>query len=119
MKIAPIADVKARLSEYVNQIQTEGPIVITRNGKVAAVLVAPDDDNDLDWILLSRSPRLQEILDHSRKSIAEKGGIPHDEFWKQVRERQRAKLAVQEKQAEYKTKKTRRKKQTKETVTRK
>jgi len=113
MKIAPIADVKARLSEYVNQIQTEGPIVITRNGKAAAVLVAPDDDDDLDWILLSRSPRLQEILDHSRKSIVEKGGIPHDEFWRQVRERYDAKpktRVVADKKTDYNTKRTRKKK---------
>ena len=90
-----------------NRAQTEGPIVITRNGKTAAVLIAPTDDDDLDWLLLSRSPRLREILDHSRKSIAEGRGIPHEEFWRQVEERQGAKLAVAEKQAEYKTKKAR------------
>ena len=99
-----------------NRAQTEGPIVITRNGKTAAVLIAPTDDDDLDWLLLSRSPRLREILDHSRKSIAEGRGIPHEEFWRQVEERQGAKLAVAEKQAEYKTKKARRKNK-KEAVT--
>ena len=99
-----------------NRAQTEGPIVITRNGKTAAVLIAPTDDDDLDWLLLSRSPRLREILDHSRKSIAEGRGIPSDEFWRQVEERQGAKLAVAEKQAEYKTKKARRKNK-KEAVT--
>ena len=99
-----------------NQAQAEGPIVITRNGKAAAVLIAPDDDADLDWMLLSRSPVLREILDHSRKSIAEKGAIPSDVFWKKVRERNRAPLAVGEKQGEYKTKKPRRKSK-KETAT--
>ena len=108
MKIVPIAEVKAHLSAYVNQIETESPIIITRNGKTAAVLVAPSDA-DLDWILLSNSPRLQAILERSRKSIAEGRGIPHEEFWRQVEERQGAKLAVAEKQAEYKTKKARRK----------
>ena len=110
MKVASIADVKTHLSEYVNRAQTEGPIVITRNGRTAAVLIAPTDDDDLDWLLLSRSPRLRELLERSEKSIAEKGAIPSDEFWKKIRERQSAKLAVAEKQAEYKTKKTRRKK---------
>ncbi len=38
MRIAPIADVKARLSAYLHECGTEGPIVITRNGKAVAVL---------------------------------------------------------------------------------
>jgi prevent-host-death family protein len=41
MKIAPLADVKALLSAYVDQIGTEGPVVITRNAKPVAVLLAP------------------------------------------------------------------------------
>ncbi|NJR61613.1 MAG: type II toxin-antitoxin system Phd/YefM family antitoxin [Cyanobacteria bacterium CRU_2_1] len=55
MKIAPLADVKAQLSAYVEQAQNEGPIVITRNGKAVAVLIAPTDDDDLESLLLSRS----------------------------------------------------------------
>ena len=42
MRIAPLADVKARLSAYIQQSETEGPVVITRNGKAVAVLVAKD-----------------------------------------------------------------------------
>jgi prevent-host-death family protein len=38
MRIAPLADVKARLSAYLDECAVEGPIVITRNGKAAAVL---------------------------------------------------------------------------------
>ena len=37
MRIAPLADVKARLSAYLEQCEAEGPIVITRNGKAVAV----------------------------------------------------------------------------------
>jgi len=32
-RIAPLADVKARLSAYIEESQTDGPVVITRNGK--------------------------------------------------------------------------------------
>ena len=32
MRIAPLADVKARLSAYVDECGAEGPVVITRNG---------------------------------------------------------------------------------------
>jgi prevent-host-death family protein len=37
MRIAPLADVKARLSVYVEQCETDGPVVITCNGKAVAV----------------------------------------------------------------------------------
>jgi prevent-host-death family protein len=40
MKIVPLAQVKAQFSAYVDQVATEGPIIITRNGKAAAVLLA-------------------------------------------------------------------------------
>jgi prevent-host-death family protein len=48
MKVAPLADVKARLSAYLDECATEGPIVITRNGKAAAVFLVPHDDDDLE-----------------------------------------------------------------------
>jgi prevent-host-death family protein len=41
MRIAPLADVKARLSAYLDECGAEGPVVITRNGKAAAVLLVP------------------------------------------------------------------------------
>jgi prevent-host-death family protein len=46
MKITALADVKAHLSAYVDECENEGPIIITRNGKAAAVLLAPKDDDD-------------------------------------------------------------------------
>jgi prevent-host-death family protein len=39
MRIAPLADVKARLSAYLDECGDEGPLVITRNGKPVAVLL--------------------------------------------------------------------------------
>ena len=87
MRIAPVADVKARLSAYLEQCENEGPIVITRNGKAVAVLLAPVDDDDLERILLARSPRFQALLDRSRQSIAAGKGLSSKEFWKAVRKR--------------------------------
>ena len=40
MRIAPLADVKARLSAYLDRCEKEGPIVITRNGTAVGVLIA-------------------------------------------------------------------------------
>jgi prevent-host-death family protein len=87
MRIAPLADVKARLSAYIEKCEAEGPIVITRNGKAVAVLMAPQDDDDLERLLLARSPRFRALLDKSRKSIKEGKGLSRDAFWKAVKQR--------------------------------
>jgi prevent-host-death family protein len=89
MKIAPLADVKARLSAYLDQCEMEGPIVITRNGKAVAVLLAPVDDDDLESLLLARSPRFQALLNKSRGSIRAGKGLGADDFWKAVAHRHR------------------------------
>ena len=88
-RIAPLADVKARLSAYIEESQTEGPIVITRNGKAFAVLVSPVDDDDVESLVLARSPRLQKLLRKSRASIAGGRGLSAKEFWSAVSKRGR------------------------------
>jgi prevent-host-death family protein len=87
MKIAPLAEVKAQFSAYIEQCETHGPIVITRNGKAVAVLLAPIDDDDLEGLLLARSPRFQHLLARSRESIKQGKGLARDDFWKMVAER--------------------------------
>ena len=89
MKIAPVADVKARLSAYLEQCRAEGPIIITRNGRAIAVLLSPHDDEDLERLVLSRSPRFQALLDRSRRSIRAGKGLSSQEFWAEARQRAR------------------------------
>lgn len=87
MRIAPLADVKARLSAYLDECGAEGPVVITRNGKAAAVLLVPHDDEDLERLLLGRSPRFQALLGRSRQTIKEGKGLSENAFWDTVRRR--------------------------------
>jgi prevent-host-death family protein len=91
MKIVPLADAKARLSAYVDECTTKGPVVITRNGKPVAVLLAPADEDYLDNLMLSRSPRFQSLIAKSRRSIKEGKGLSADKFWSAVRQRRRKK----------------------------
>jgi prevent-host-death family protein len=84
MKIASVADVKARLSAYLKESQ-EGPVIVTRNGKAVAVLLAVTDDDELERLVLAYSPKFQTLLDKSRRQIEETGGIPHDVFWREVK----------------------------------
>ena len=95
MKIAALADVKAHLSAYVDECENEGPIIITRNGRPAAVLLAPKDNDDLERLMLSHSRRFQSLLSKSRRSIKAGKGVSHGEFWKTVARRRRAKLPSQ------------------------
>jgi prevent-host-death family protein len=89
MKIASVADVKARLSAYLKESE-HGPVVVTRNGKAVAVLLAVTDEDELERLLLAHSPKFQALLDKSRRQIEETGGIPHDVFWREVAAQRRA-----------------------------
>ncbi|MGH7200610.1 MAG: type II toxin-antitoxin system Phd/YefM family antitoxin [Planctomycetaceae bacterium] len=83
MKIASVADVKARLSAYLKESEN-GPVIVTRNGKPVVVLLAVTDEDELERLVLAHSPKFQAILEKSRRQIEETGGIPHDEFWREV-----------------------------------
>ena len=84
MKIASVADVKARLSAYLKATE-QGPVVVTRNGKAVAVLLAVSDDDELERLVLAHSPKFKALLDKSRRQIEEAGGITHEQFWREVK----------------------------------
>ena len=83
MKIASVADVKAKLSAFLDA-SAEGPVVVTRNGKAVAVLLGVRDDDELERLILAHSPKLNAILDAAERRIKEGKGISHGEFWKRV-----------------------------------
>jgi prevent-host-death family protein len=83
MKIASVADVKAKLSAYLRGSQ-EGPVVVTRNGKPVGVLLSVEDEEELERLLLAYSPRFRKIILAARNQIQSTGGISHREFWKEI-----------------------------------
>jgi prevent-host-death family protein len=85
MNIAPIADVKARFSEYIRKTQ-DGPVVVTKNGRAVAVLLGIQDEDDLERILLAHSPKFQALLEAAEQRIRESGAVEHEAFWKMVEE---------------------------------
>ena len=88
MKIASVADVKAHFSAYVKASE-QGPVVVTRNGRPVAVLLAVGDEEELERLILAHSPRLRAILDAARQRIRAGAGISHEEFWKDGEEERR------------------------------
>ena len=68
----PLADIKARLSEIVDRVEREHErVVLTRNGRPAAVIMSPADLAALEDTLelLSDPAALQEIRE-ARKDVA-------------------------------------------------
>jgi prevent-host-death family protein len=83
MKIASVADVKARFSAFL-KASKRGPVVVTRNGKPAAVLLSVDDEDEIERLALAYSPKFQKMLNLARQQIREGRGIQHGDFWREV-----------------------------------
>ena len=83
MKIAPLADVKAKLSAYLDECSSDGPIVITRNGKPAAVLLVPFDEDDLERLSLHSRPIPGNAQSVPQEHSVRQGTVEAD-FWKSV-----------------------------------
>src|SRR3954451_20059684 len=83
MRIASVADVKARFSAYLKESEN-GPVIITRNGRPVAVLLGLQDEDEVERLLMAYSPRLQAILEAADRRIEAGQGIPHEEFWRQM-----------------------------------
>ena len=68
----PLAEIKAHLSEIVDRVENEHDrVVLTRNGRPAAVIMSPEDLEALEdtLALLSDSKALEEI-DRARQDVA-------------------------------------------------
>ena len=83
MRIAPVADIKAHFSSYLNDCQ-EGPVVVTKNGHAVAVLLCVGDDDELERVLMAHNPKLRRIVQDSLNNIRETGGMSEDESWARV-----------------------------------
>lgn len=83
MKIASVADVKARFSEFLRETRS-GPVIITKNGRPSAVLLPIESEAELERLILAYSPRFRELMQQSKQSITIGEGLTHDELWAEV-----------------------------------
>lgn len=83
MRIAPVAEIKERFSEYLRVSQKEA-VIVTRNGRAVALITGISDDDDLERLLMGRSPHLRAILNAARERIRAGEGLSHEAFWERV-----------------------------------
>jgi len=82
MQTRSLSDVKARLSELVDQVQREHDrVVVTRNGVPAAVLVSPEDLEALeDTLELLSDPSARQDIETTRQEVAAGDVVDADEL---------------------------------------
>jgi len=69
-------------------------LLVTRNGKPVAVLLAVQDRTEAEQIAARRSRWLRSFFAEAHEQIQKGGGIPHDRFWREVEQSRRRKKAV-------------------------
>ena len=78
----PLAEIKAHLSEIVDRIEHEHDrVVLTRNGRAAAVIMSPEDLEALeDTLELLSDPAALEEIDRARQDVARGKVVTADEL---------------------------------------
>ncbi|HID29593.1 MAG TPA: type II toxin-antitoxin system Phd/YefM family antitoxin [Desulfobacterales bacterium] len=82
MNIAPVAEGKGHFSTYLKRCE-EGPVIITRNGRPVAVLIAALEE-ELERLVPAHTPKFRRLLDAARERIQQRGGVEHEDFWQSV-----------------------------------
>ena len=78
----PLAEIKARLSEVVDKVQGQHErVILTRNGRPAAVLISPEDLEALeDTLDLLSDPSAAAEIARAREDIEAGQGVGLDEL---------------------------------------
>ena len=85
----PLSSVKAHLSELVDRVEDQHDrVVLTRNGKPAAVLISPDDLESLEETLsILSDPKLVKQIRDGEAALAAGDTASLDELQADLRER--------------------------------
>jgi prevent-host-death family protein len=90
MKTASAAKIAAQFNDYL-EASREQPVLITRNGKPVAVLLAVQDKAEAEHLADRRPRTLRSVFEEAHEQIKKGGGIPHNQFWREVEQTRRAK----------------------------
>ena len=79
MKGVPLSEVKDDLSRYLREAEQE-PVVITRHGKAAGVLIGFESEDDWFDFRLENDPRFLERVEKARASLRAGKGVRLDDL---------------------------------------
>jgi prevent-host-death family protein len=74
VKEVPLSEVKDDLSKYLRQAE-QRPVVITRHGKPAGVLIGFESEDDWFDFRLENDPRFLARVEKARASLRSGGGV--------------------------------------------
>jgi prevent-host-death family protein len=74
MKEVPLSEVKDDLSRYLREAERE-PVVITRHGKAAGVLIGFESEDDWFDFRLENDPRFLARVEKARASLRAGAGV--------------------------------------------
>jgi hypothetical protein len=82
MKVVPVEKTDLTVGELA-QLAKEGPVILTRKGKP---LAAVRDLSGADWesVSLANNPQFAALIEESRRSFREEGGIGIEELRKEL-----------------------------------
>lgn len=83
MKTASAAKMAAQFNDFL-EASREQPVLVTRNGKPIAVLLAVQDKAEAEQLASIRSRSLRSVFEEAHEQLQKGGGIPHDQFWREV-----------------------------------
>jgi prevent-host-death family protein len=90
VKTASAAKIAAQFNDYL-EVSRRQPVLITSNGKPVAVLVAVSGKAEAARIASGHPRSLRSIFEEAHDQLEKGGGIPHEEFWREVEKSRRAK----------------------------
>ncbi len=74
MKEVPLSEVKDDLSRYLREAE-QGPVVITRHGKAAGVLIGFESEDDWFDFRLENDPRFLARIEKARANVRAGRGV--------------------------------------------
>lgn len=93
MKIESLREVKNNFSEVIEALSKTGPVVVTKNGRSAALLLPIDEDTDLETLILSNSQRFWKLFDRAaserRTPLEQLPDVDDEKAWKTLAARKR------------------------------
>jgi prevent-host-death family protein len=90
VKTASAAKMAAQFNEFLDASR-EQPVLVTRNGKPVAVLLAVQDKAEAEQLAMGRERSLRSVFQEAHVRLQKDGGIPHAQFWRDVEQSRRIK----------------------------